>query len=191
MWATRWSSASPPPAARDSNQSGSRLPASMAFAICRGKTDTHRQHRAVSSSTSAWTARIGEPRSPQERSPNSRTEKQITFTAKTGQYVRLRALTEVNGPAMDDRRRTERACGRQPPSNQPPNSSITSPAGDTTIAPGQSVSFGGSGSDPDNNLPLTYAWNFGCRWAALLVEPESRVRDLPERWRLCGHVHGE
>ena len=30
-----------------------------------------------------------------------------------------------------------------------------------TIAPGQSVTFGGSGSDPDNNLPLTYAWNFG------------------------------
>ena len=29
--------------------------------------------------------------------PNSATEKQVTFTAKTGQYVRLRALTEVNG----------------------------------------------------------------------------------------------
>jgi len=45
--------------------------------------------------------------------------------------------------------------------NQAPNGVINTPAGATTIAAGQSVSFTGTGSDPDNNLPLTYAWNFG------------------------------
>src|SRR6185369_8892938 len=33
--------------------------------------------------------------------------------------------------------------------------------GPVTITAGQTVSFTGSGTDPDNNLPLTYAWNFG------------------------------
>ncbi len=30
-----------------------------------------------------------------------------------------------------------------------------------TIAPGQSVSFSGSGTDPENNTPFTYLWTFG------------------------------
>ena len=28
-------------------------------------------------------------------------------------------------------------------------------------APGQSANFTGTGTDPNNNLPLTYLWNFG------------------------------
>ena len=48
-----------------------------------------------------------------------------------------------------------------PPANQAPNGVINTPAGAVTIAAGQSVSFTGTGSDPDNNLPLTFAWNFG------------------------------
>lgn len=45
--------------------------------------------------------------------------------------------------------------------NQPPAGTITQPASDVVINVGQSVSFAGSGTDPDNNTPLTYAWNFG------------------------------
>jgi PKD repeat protein len=45
--------------------------------------------------------------------------------------------------------------------NQAPNGVIATPAGNVTITAGQSVSFTGNGTDPDNNLPLTYAWNFG------------------------------
>lgn len=45
--------------------------------------------------------------------------------------------------------------------NQPPAGTITQPASDVVINVGQSVSFVGSGTDPDNNTPLTYAWNFG------------------------------
>jgi hypothetical protein len=44
-------------------------------------------------------------------------------------------------------------------SNQRPTASITSPAGDVTIAPGGSVTFSGSGSDPDGTISA-YAWTF-------------------------------
>ena len=46
------------------------------------------------------------------------------------------------------------------PGNLAPNGLITSPAADVTIAAGQSVSFAGSGSDPEGSA-LTYSWNFG------------------------------
>src|SRR5206468_1633992 len=45
--------------------------------------------------------------------------------------------------------------------NQAPNGVINTPATNVTITAGQSVSFTGTGTDPDNNLPLTFAWNFG------------------------------
>jgi len=43
---------------------------------------------------------------------------------------------------------------------QPPTASITSPAGNVAITPGQSVSFAGTGSDP-NGLSFTGHWDFG------------------------------
>ncbi|HEX9756425.1 MAG TPA: PKD domain-containing protein, partial [Nitrospiria bacterium] len=45
--------------------------------------------------------------------------------------------------------------------NQAPNGVIDTPLGNVTINEGQSVSFTGTGTDPDNNLPLTFLWNFG------------------------------
>jgi PKD repeat protein len=45
--------------------------------------------------------------------------------------------------------------------NQAPNGVINTPSQDVTINAGDTVNFTGSGSDPDNNLPLTYLWNFG------------------------------
>ena len=45
--------------------------------------------------------------------------------------------------------------------NQAPDGIIETPTGNVTIAAGESVNFTGSGTDPDNNLPLTYLWNFG------------------------------
>ncbi|MFZ4538044.1 PKD domain-containing protein [Propionivibrio sp.] len=44
--------------------------------------------------------------------------------------------------------------------NQAPSASIGSPAANTTVAPGGTVNFQGSGTDPDNNTPLTYSWSF-------------------------------
>jgi PKD repeat protein len=46
-------------------------------------------------------------------------------------------------------------------SNQPPNALMDSPAGNLTIFAGQGVNFTATGVDPDNNLPLTFSWNFG------------------------------
>jgi PKD domain-containing protein/carbohydrate binding protein with CBM4/9 domain len=45
--------------------------------------------------------------------------------------------------------------------NQAPNGTINTPTANVTIAAGQSVNFTGTGSDPNNNLPLTFLWNFG------------------------------
>lgn len=42
--------------------------------------------------------------------------------------------------------------------NQPPNGTITPPS---NIIQNQPVTFQGAGTDPDNNLPLAFAWNFG------------------------------
>jgi len=45
--------------------------------------------------------------------------------------------------------------------NKPPESQITSPPADLTISAGTSVNFSGVCTDPDNNVPLTFLWNFG------------------------------
>ena len=44
--------------------------------------------------------------------------------------------------------------------NQEPQSVITLPANNVSIQRGQFVNFNGTGSDPDNHTPLTYAWDF-------------------------------
>jgi subtilisin family serine protease len=45
--------------------------------------------------------------------------------------------------------------------NSPPESQISSPPADLTIAAGTSIDFAGTCTDPDNNVPLTFLWNFG------------------------------
>ena len=44
--------------------------------------------------------------------------------------------------------------------DQEPDGVIETPNSNKTIAVGDSVSFIGAGIDPDNNLPLTYSWDF-------------------------------
>ncbi len=48
--------------------------------------------------------------------------------------------------------------GTAPP-NQPPTATITSPAANVTISPGQAVSFAGTGNDPEGSISA-YAWTF-------------------------------
>ncbi|MGE3539197.1 MAG: S8 family serine peptidase [Candidatus Tectimicrobiota bacterium] len=45
--------------------------------------------------------------------------------------------------------------------NTPPDSQITSPAADATVAVGGSLSFAGSCSDQDNQPPAAFLWHFG------------------------------
>ena len=47
------------------------------------------------------------------------------------------------------------------PANQAPNGTIAAPAANVTVTQGSTVAFQGSGTDPDNNTPLSYSWNFG------------------------------
>jgi len=66
------------------------------------------------------------------------------------------------------------------PPNQPPDGIIDSPAADVTIAAGQAVNFTGTGSDPDGDLPLSYAWSFGGGPPDAAVEdPGPMVFDTP------------
>lgn len=52
--------------------------------------------------------------------------------------------------------------GGGPPANQAPAAVITAPAlGAVSINVGDSLAFSGTCTDPDNNLPVSYAWNFG------------------------------
>ncbi|PWB71572.1 MAG: hypothetical protein C3F15_12510, partial [Holophagae bacterium] len=44
--------------------------------------------------------------------------------------------------------------------NSPPNATIDQPSADVTIAPGESVYFSGSATDPDGD-PVTVLWDFG------------------------------
>lgn len=48
-----------------------------------------------------------------------------------------------------------------PAQNNAPDGIIVNPTGDLSIAVGDSVGFTGSGTDIDNNTPLSYLWNFG------------------------------
>ncbi len=66
------------------------------------------------------------------------------------------------------------------PANQPPSASITSPLGDVTIPAGQSVSFSGTGSDPDGTISA-YTWTFpgGTPASSTLPSPGSITYSTP------------
>ncbi len=55
-------------------------------------------------------------------------------------------------------------CNPATTTNQPPVAVINSPANNSTVTLGNTgtvtVNFIGTGTDPDNNTPLTYAWTF-------------------------------
>ena len=87
---------------------------------------------------------------------NSRLEKEVTFASKVARFIRLKALSEVNGILV-----TSMAEINVLGSVSSPNGVIDSPTGNVTINVGDRVSFAGTGSDPDGNLPLTYLWQFG------------------------------
>ncbi|HXJ70106.1 MAG TPA: PKD domain-containing protein, partial [Verrucomicrobiae bacterium] len=80
--------------------------------------------------------------------------------ATAGTYTVTFTVTDAKGLA-DPTPATRTITVNPAAANQAPNGTIDTPTVNTTITAGQSVSFTGTGSDPDNNLPLTFAWNFG------------------------------
>ena len=91
---------------------------------------------------------------------NTSLEQQVLFSPKSVRYVRLRALSEVNGnpwTSMTELNLLEAGTGP----NQAPDGVINTPAANATIVAGSAVNFTGTGTDPDGNTPLTYRWSFG------------------------------
>jgi len=66
------------------------------------------------------------------------------------------------------------ACGNGKDDNNtdtaPPNGTITAPATDVTVTPGQAVTFSGTATDPGGN-PLTVVWDFGDGVTSTLLAP--------------------
>ena len=59
------------------------------------------------------------------------------------------------------------------PLNQAPKSTILTPSSGGTIIAGESVDFSGGGSDPDDDTPLSYHWDFG-KGSGI---PDSKVKN--------------
>lgn len=91
--------------------------------------------------------------------PNDAMEKEVLFAKTIGQYVRLKALSEVNGNLWISIAEINLLGVLS--SNYPPNGVIDTPSEDLTINIEDSINFSGTGTDPDGNTPLVYAWNFG------------------------------
>ena len=64
--------------------------------------------------------------------------------------------------------------------NQPPTATITSPASNVTVNPGQAVSFAGTGSDPDGTI-ASYSWTFpgGTPASSALANPGNVTYNTP------------
>jgi PKD repeat protein len=64
--------------------------------------------------------------------------------------------------------------------NQAPTATITSPAADVTVNPGQAVSFAGTGTDPDGSI-TAYSWTFpgGSPGSSSVAIPGNVVYSTP------------
>ena len=87
-------------------------------------------------------------------------EKEVSFPPVAGRYIRLVALSEINGNRWSSIAELN-VLGDLFSGSYAPNGTIDTPLEDVTITAGETVSFTGSGSDPDNDLPLAYLWDFG------------------------------
>jgi hypothetical protein len=65
-------------------------------------------------------------------------------------------------------------------SNRAPTATITSPAANVTVSPGQSVFFSGTGSDPDGTI-AKYAWTFpgGIPGSSDVASPGEVIYSIP------------
>ena len=60
--------------------------------------------------------------------------------------------------------------------NQAPTCTVDAPMTNRAIATGESVAFAGTGTDPDGDLPLAYAWDFSGGAPASNVQDPGAVR---------------
>jgi PKD repeat protein len=91
--------------------------------------------------------------------------KEVLFAQKAGRYVRLRALSEVNGNPWASMAELD-VFGLLPPDGV-----IDTPSTSVSINTGQRVQFSGSGAN--GNYPLSYLWQFGAGSGI----PDSTLKD--------------
>ncbi len=87
-------------------------------------------------------------------------QKEVLFPTVTGRFVRLVALKEIANKEFTSMAELN-LLGTRFTGNLAPESVINTPSGNITVREGATVNFTGTGSDPDQNLPLSYSWNFG------------------------------
>lgn len=89
---------------------------------------------------------------------SSSSEKLVTFRQKRGRYIRFVALSDFSGNPWTTV--AEITVLGLPNSNVAPDALIDGIADSVQVAPGGSVRFLASGSDPNSNYPLSYRWDF-------------------------------
>lgn len=99
----------------------------------------------------------------------------ITFNTAGTFTVTLTVTDSLN--RADSSPATITIIVKDPNANQAPNGTITSPAANASVQVGESISFAGAGTDPNNNLPLSYLWNFGGAAANSTVQNPTIVFD--------------
>ena len=81
----------------------------------------------------------------------------VIFTTPGVYRVTMRAIDSLG---QADQTADSRVITVNGTNASPPNSFINSPAGNVTINVGSSIDFSGSATDPDNNAPYNYLWDF-------------------------------
>ena len=87
-------------------------------------------------------------------------EQEVLFAPVPATHVRLVALNSYDGDPWTAVAEIN-VLGDVAGGNLSPNGVIDTPLSDITIAAGDSVDFSGTGTDPENDLPLSYLWSFG------------------------------
>jgi PKD repeat protein len=85
---------------------------------------------------------------------------QVWFGPATGCHVRLVVYSAWDGDPWTSLAELT-LFGVPASDNDAPNGVIDAPSADVTIAPGESVAFAATGSDPDGDPDLTFHWHFG------------------------------
>src|SRR5436190_1720929 len=107
--------------------------------------------------------------------PNTFTAKEIQFASRVGRYIRLRALSEVNGNPWTAASELDLEALLFT-GNHAPNGVIDSPSSDLTIHAGDTVIFAGTGSDADGDTPLTFHWDFAASGIAISTAEDPGVK---------------
>ena len=89
-----------------------------------------------------------------------------------GQYTVT--LTATDSQGLSDPTPATRSVAVGAGENAPPNGTIDQPSADVTIAPGETVVFAGSTSDPDGDN-VTVLWNFGDGTTSTMLSPGAHV----------------